>query len=112
MVISGLEILKSEEFSRKSELWKSPHSLIPHPPCLFRHSYQQCISSILFMFFFFFLCECIVALNASVICRMCFSLGSGFQFCSNSIITFPAVSVFIKSGFISKAGLTTVVLFN
>lgn len=47
-------------------------------------------------FFFFFLCECIVALNASVICRMCFSPGSGFQFCSNSIITFPAVSVFIK----------------
>lgn len=63
---------------------------------------------------FIFLCECIVVLNASVICRDVFLSwqASGFQFCNNSIITFPAVSVFIKSGFISKAGLTAVVLFN
>lgn len=52
MVISCFEILKSEEFWRKSEFWNALHPFKPHPPCLFQHSYQQCISSILFMFYF------------------------------------------------------------
>lgn len=99
------------------KIWKSLHSLKPHPsPCLFRHNCQQCISGRLYTFFrFLFPVWTYVALNACLICRGVFLSwqSSGGRLCNNSVTTFPAVSVrfllvFIKSGFTSKAGLTTV----
>lgn len=99
------------------KIWKSLHSLKPHPsPCLFRHNCQQCISGRLCTFFrFFFPVWMYVALKACLICRGAFLSwqSSGVHLCNNSVTTFPAVPVrfllvFIKSGFTSKAGLTTV----
>lgn len=104
-------------FRRALQIWKSLHSLKPHPsPCLFRHNCQQRISGRLCTFFgFLFPVWTYVALNACLICRGVFLSwqSSGGHLCNNSVTTFPAVSVrfllvFIKSGFTSKAGLTAV----
>lgn len=113
MVTSCFEILKSEEFSRKSEFWKSLHSFKPHPSCIFQHSYQQCISSILFMFCFL-MWMYIVVLNASVICRDVFLSWqtSSFQFCKQLCYYFSSSFCLYKFTYFSKAGLTVVVLFK